>query len=441
MAINEGEHLGCAWGPVLVSVSAISRLINMAYGGKDDAVFFVGSGGGSSSSSHSASSPNSHGGDRREQERHAKSLERDIQTERNNASLIASAVKEAEITMIFTRTSKLTGDAATQFVTQLAAVSLAELSAVVLSPSDFPAVGSTVPVPGSSSGSGSGSGSSASSASLPRIFSLQKVVEVADYNMDIRPRMVWAKLWSTLGRFFSAVCTSSSPNVAMFAIDSLKQLSLKFLTKPELKSFSFQKLFLSPLLAIMEATNQPTLGGGLAVQPQQQQASGKGASRPLLAPKDRTLIRELILSVSDNIVKARTGNIRSGWSSFLTLYASAAGDRDANYVAQAFALAHNILDNHWESVASSGAFVDAVKCFAAFGSSSHDLVALTAIDRCTSLGAHLARGRAPLSEDPAAAEKEWATVASLAEAAGKAAEAGSVDGGLNSTPGLKAEEW
>jgi len=407
MAMNEGEQLGCAWGPILVSVSSISRLINMAYGGKDDAMFFSGFDGGSAKGSGSAG-------------------EREYSVERNNASLIASAVKEAEITMIFTKTSKLTGDAVAHFVAQLAAVSLSELSACVQAPSDFPAVGFPGPL------SSTPSTSSSSSSSLPRIFSLQKVVEVADYNMDTRPRMVWTKLWSTLGRYFSAVCTSSSSSVAMFAIDSLKQLSLKFLTKPELKSFSFQKLFLSPLLAIMEATSRSTPANP---------STARVAGQLLLSPKDRALIRELLLSVGDNIVKARTANMRSGWSSFLSLYALAAGDRDPNYVAQAFALAINIIDNHWESVASSGAFVDAVKCFSAFGSSSHDLVALTAIDRCTSLGAHLARGRAPLSEDPALAEKEWATVASLAEAAGRAAEEGGKDGGLYTTPGLNASEW
>jgi Sec7-like guanine-nucleotide exchange factor len=160
-----------------------------------------------------------------------------------------------------------------------------------------------------------------------RIFSLQKVVEVAGFNMENRPRMVWAKIWATLSPYFKAVGTSSSPRVAMFAVDSLKQLGLKFLEKPELKSFSFQKLFLNPLLAIMDAAE----GGNKAFP-----GGGGGA----LAPKDRALIRELVLRVCDNIIKARTANVRSGWCSFLSVYKSAARDGDENFVAQAFSMAH-----------------------------------------------------------------------------------------------------
>lgn len=39
--------------------------------------------------------------------------------------------------------------------------------------------------------------------SQPRIFSLQKLVEVADFNMDSRGRIVWANVWGVLGEHFS----------------------------------------------------------------------------------------------------------------------------------------------------------------------------------------------------------------------------------------------
>lgn len=39
--------------------------------------------------------------------------------------------------------------------------------------------------------------------SQPRIFSLQKLVEVADFNMDSRGRIVWANVWGVLSEHFS----------------------------------------------------------------------------------------------------------------------------------------------------------------------------------------------------------------------------------------------
>lgn len=81
-------------------------------------------------------------------------------------------------------------------------------------------------------------------AAAPRVFSLQKVVEVADYNMHTRSRVTWARIWDTLSGYFAAICCSPNTSIAMYAIDSLKQLALKFLEKPELRSFHFQTKFL-----------------------------------------------------------------------------------------------------------------------------------------------------------------------------------------------------
>ena len=45
---------------------------------------------------------------------------------------------------------------------------------------------------------------------------------------------------------------NDSQNVSIFAVDSLKQLSLKFLEKGELQNFHFQKDFLRPFEFIMK---------------------------------------------------------------------------------------------------------------------------------------------------------------------------------------------
>ena len=50
------------------------------------------------------------------------------------------------------------------------------------------------------------------------------ITGVADANMDIRPRAVWSRAWSTLSKFFTAVGCHANQGIAMFAIDSLKQV-------------------------------------------------------------------------------------------------------------------------------------------------------------------------------------------------------------------------
>jgi brefeldin A-inhibited guanine nucleotide-exchange protein len=85
------------------------------------------------------------------------------------------------------------------------------------------------------------------------IFSLQRLVDAADYNMDIRPRLVWALVWDLMADFFVSVARHENRMVSILAIDSLKQLSLKFLLeKPDLSEFNFQCSFLKPFLIVME---------------------------------------------------------------------------------------------------------------------------------------------------------------------------------------------
>lgn len=79
------------------------------------------------------------------------------------------------------------------------------------------------------------------SGQTPRMYSLQKIVEISYYNMD-RIRIQWSRIWSVLGEHFNKVGVHSNLHVAMFAIDSLRQLSMKFLERGELAHFHFQKV-------------------------------------------------------------------------------------------------------------------------------------------------------------------------------------------------------
>lgn len=53
--------------------------------------------------------------------------------------------------------------------------------------------------------------------------------------MTSRSRLVWANVWEVLSRHFAAVGLHENVSVAMFSIDSLRQLSIKFLYKEELR--------------------------------------------------------------------------------------------------------------------------------------------------------------------------------------------------------------
>jgi brefeldin A-inhibited guanine nucleotide-exchange protein len=95
----------------------------------------------------------------------------------------------------------------------------------------------------------------------PRLFSLQKLVDISYYNMT-RIRLEWSNLWDLLGEHFnkvsdpyftsvltdhpSQVCCHSNVHVGFFALDSLRQLAMRFLEKEELPHFKFQKDFLKP---------------------------------------------------------------------------------------------------------------------------------------------------------------------------------------------------
>jgi brefeldin A-inhibited guanine nucleotide-exchange protein len=62
------------------------------------------------------------------------------------------------------------------------------------------------------------------------VFCLQKIVEITYYNMG-RIRLVWTRIWKILSDFFVDAGCHENLNVSMYAIDSLRQLAMKFLEK------------------------------------------------------------------------------------------------------------------------------------------------------------------------------------------------------------------
>ncbi|XP_063814964.1 brefeldin A-inhibited guanine nucleotide-exchange protein 2 isoform X2 [Pseudophryne corroboree] len=203
---------------------------------------------------------------------------------------------------IFTGSTRLDGNAIVDFVRWLCAVSMDELA----------------------------------SLHQPRMFSLQKIVEISYYNMN-RIRLQWSRIWQVIGDHFNKVGCNPNEDVAIFAVDSLRQLSMKFLEKDELANFRFQKDFLRPFEHIMKKNRSPT-------------------------------IRDMVIRCIAQMVNMQAGNIRSGWKNIFAVFYQAASDSNRNIVELTFQTASHIVTNvfqhHFPSAIDS--FQDAVKCLSEF---------------------------------------------------------------------------
>lgn len=99
-----------------------------------------------------------------------------------------------------------------------------------------------------------------------------------------RIRLVWTRIWQVLCDFFVSVGLSENLSVSIFVMDSLRQLSMKFLEREELANYNFQSEFLKPFVIVMQKSNSAE-------------------------------IRELIVRCVSQMVLVRVSNVKSGWKS------------------------------------------------------------------------------------------------------------------------------
>lgn len=99
-----------------------------------------------------------------------------------------------------------------------------------------------------------------------------------------RIRLVWSHIWSVLSDFFVSVGLSENLSVAIFVMDSLRQLAMKFLEREELANYNFQNEFLRPFVIVMQKSRSAE-------------------------------IRELIVRCISQMVLSRVNNVKSGWKS------------------------------------------------------------------------------------------------------------------------------
>lgn len=162
---------------------------------------------------------------------------------------------------IFTNTVQMSGDAIVHFVRALSEVSWQEIQ-------------------------------SSGQSDSPRTYSLQKLVEISYYNMN-RVRFEWTNIWQVLGEHFNEVGCHSNTHVVFFALDSLRQLSMRFMEIEELPGFKFQKDFLKPFEHVMANSSTVT-------------------------------VKDMVLRCLIQMIQARGENIRSGWKTMFGVFTVAA---------------------------------------------------------------------------------------------------------------------
>ena len=170
----------------------------------------------------------------------------------------------------------------------------------------------------------------------PRMFSLQKIVEISYYNMG-RIRLQWSRLWAVLGDHFNKVGCSNNEEIAFFAIDSLRQLSMKFIEKGEFSNFRFQKDFLRPFEVIMKKTQLPS-------------------------------IRDFVVRCISQMVNMQSSKIMSGWKNIFSVFRLAAVDPDEGIMDMGFTTTAHVVNTIYQENFCSmiDSFQDAVKCLSEF---------------------------------------------------------------------------
>ena len=216
-----------------------------------------------------------------------------------NAISVVESIDVNEIDKIFSNTVHLNDNAIVEFVDCLCKTSLSEVN----------------------------------SGPDPRIFSLQKLIEIAYYNME-RIRFVWTRIWGIMAHHFQTIGCHDNQRIAMYAVDSLRQLSMKFLEKDELANYNFQKDFLKPFeFIILENNKLP--------------------------------IRELVVRCLSQMIQARAINIKSGWKCIFTVFTLVAMDNDQSIIQLAYEMIEKIV-NHYFHLISSSFFVEFIDCLISF---------------------------------------------------------------------------
>ncbi|GAA5940878.1 Arf family guanine nucleotide exchange factor SEC7 [Sporobolomyces koalae] len=307
VAMVDGNYLKGSWREVLTCVSQLERFQLIAQGVDSQSVPELGR------------KPSSNGRNRRST----------VSARKTNRPTdeVAQETRSQHITitadMIFSSTPNLSGTAIVDFVQALSDVSWEEIQASGL-------------------------------AEQPRVFCLQKLVEICYYNMN-RIRLEWSNMWTIIGEHFNQVTCHTNAKVSFLALDSLRQLAMRFLEKEELANFKFQKDFLKPFEYAMVHNNHADA-------------------------------RDMVLQCLHQMIQARVQNLRSGWRTMFGVFAAAAKIPSERIAVQSFEIVQRVNQEHFAQIVEYGSFADLTVCITDFcKSNKFQRVSLQAIELLKSL--------------------------------------------------------
>lgn len=287
-----------------------------------------------------------------------------------NAREIYNAVSEGTIEAIYERSSSLSAVAVKEFVLQLCQVSRLEIAVGnnIAPDSDLNQVAYRQKHTLLDSKLASGE---QFHHTQPNIYNLQKLVEVTHYNMDTRPRLLFADIWVTVADHLTNVALHSNVAIAMYAVDSFRQLSIQYLKREELEAFEFQKRFLKPLVTVMARSDQ-------------------NSTKELLLNCVGRIIH--VFNNEDSIAEKRTdkGGLRSGWVPILNILGLGGQDNDETIAQMSFKILSNEIklclhNSDHPDVLLTEHFVDTVRALIMFANGPHDELCPLAIDLIVAL--------------------------------------------------------
>ena len=156
-----------------------------------------------------------------------KNIEKEINLATEKKEIICKNIPDMACEGIFTKTDQFDEETIINFVTDLCTVSKEELTEYY----------------------------------KPRVFSLHKLVEVADFNI-YRIQVEWVKIWKLISDHLVDVINKPiHENIWKEALESLRQTICKLLQKKDLSIYNFQIDFFKPFEIIFSKTNDfPTRG-------------------------------------------------------------------------------------------------------------------------------------------------------------------------------------
>ncbi|GKY90351.1 hypothetical protein MPSEU_000009100 [Mayamaea pseudoterrestris] len=280
----------------------------------------------------------------------------------SNARVVYDAVSETVIEAIYERSSSLSEQAIKDFTKQLCFVSRSEISV------------------GGANLLYNNKGGDQFHHNQVNIYCLQKLVEVAHYNMESRSRLVFSDLWTIVADHLTFAALHFNPAIAMYAVDSFRQLSIQYLKRDELEVFEFQKRFLKPLDVIMARSEQVS------------------TKELLLNCVDRIILvfkTDASTSSSGNLAQ-RKGGLRSGWMPILSILGLGGLDSNRDIAKQSFKILMDeiklcLKETEHPGVLLSEHFVETVTAIFMFIAGPHEDIGRRALEHLTKLTEYLVK--------------------------------------------------